>query len=390
MPVKAQTGFRFQFRDAEEEDWENFKTAFTESLDDINTIHTFGLRHLDDTTDEQFPTQLRHIDLNRVWSWYSKKMMKCAKDNLPGKVVGKSGVKPEAELSLLHIIRSCARLKKQASMFQKSPDGIQQETLNAIDTKLREQMDKYNLISPNPLPVLDERPHMTDESSVWKNWTRHIKYVWGKAINMLQTERALIQRSKIREAIDNRCEQMTLCTSKMLDSVLDRHRGKVVIDRVQQLVGNNTVNVQETEAVKEVVRKHFNEWHKERTVLSLDSSARWMSQYSPKEWIKEEWYDGLMDLPSVEEFEKVLHSVPKGKASGETGTSNELFTHQGKLGDYMLFQIICACLIQEEIPIAWKTGIIYCIPKAAEWSGNLAEEPYSQRSKLLCAQRDDD
>src|SRR5690606_87317 len=37
------------------------------------------------------------------------------------------------------------------------------------------------------------------------------------------------------------------------------------------------------------------------------------------------------------------------------------------------FQLIGACIVQEDMPMAWKTGILHSIPKAAEWSGNLAD-----------------
>ncbi|KAI8347151.1 hypothetical protein B0O80DRAFT_406415 [Mortierella sp. GBAus27b] len=66
---------------------------------------------------------------------------------------------------------------------------------------------------------------------------------WNLGIQALQTERAATVRTRMQEAIDNRCEQMKLCTSKMLGSILDRRRGKVVIDRVQKEVNGMVTNL---------------------------------------------------------------------------------------------------------------------------------------------------
>ncbi|KAF9140996.1 hypothetical protein BGX20_007445, partial [Mortierella sp. AD010] len=116
-PPKKATGFRFQFRDATKDQWEEFTKALTTELDDLDTLHQLGLRHPDDMI-EGPPVFLTDVDLNRVWEWYSKAVINNAKDTLPGKKVGRSGVKPASEMSLRHIIRACSQLKRIAKKVQ--------------------------------------------------------------------------------------------------------------------------------------------------------------------------------------------------------------------------------------------------------------------------------
>ncbi|KAI8351372.1 hypothetical protein B0O80DRAFT_500226 [Mortierella sp. GBAus27b] len=74
-----------------------------------------------------------------------------------------------------------------------------------------------------------------------------------------------------------------------------------------------------------------------------------------------------MERSSMVEFKAALRSTPRMKALGASGTTNELFLGRGEIGDYVLFQLLCAYLVQEDVALEWKTGIVYCIPKAVEW-----------------------
>ncbi|KAI7822883.1 hypothetical protein BC939DRAFT_172928 [Gamsiella multidivaricata] len=242
-----------------------------------------------------------------------------------------------------------------------------------MDNALRTQIDTYNEHAGAPVEAIAFPPTLTDKEETWTGWIRDIKKYWHDAIQFMQAERESIKRTKIKEAIDSRCDQMRGNPGKMLDSILDRHRGKVVIDRVQQTINGNVVSVKEGDQVKDTVKRHFNEWHGRREVQPLDDHPRWKAQYEPKEWIDPTWYNGLMDPPSMEELLAALKESPKAKAAGISGVANDLFLKQGGVGDYILFQLICACLLQEDVPFEWKTGIVYCIPKATEWSGSLAD-----------------
>ncbi|KAG0196189.1 hypothetical protein BGX28_010452 [Mortierella sp. GBA30] len=142
------------------------------------------------------------------------------------------------------------------------------------------------------------------------------------------------------EAIEKRCEQLKTATSKMLDKILDRTRGKVVIDRVQAVVDGISVNVMEPGAIKKHVMEWFHKWHGPRPSTTPEPGSRWAEQYEPRENIKAEWYQGMMDPPSLGEFENAVKDAPKHKAPGGSGTLNELFQHQGRVGSFVLMSRI--------------------------------------------------
>ncbi|KAG0352294.1 hypothetical protein BGZ54_002868, partial [Gamsiella multidivaricata] len=133
-----------------------------------------------------------------------------------------------------HIIRACGRLKRLAKRFRATlpnVDGTIWDTIQTMDNALRTQIDTYNEHAGAPVEAIAFPPTLTDKEETWTGWIRDIKKYWHDAIQFMQAERESIKRTKIKEAIDSRCDQMRGNPGKMLDSILDRHRGKVVIDR---------------------------------------------------------------------------------------------------------------------------------------------------------------
>ena len=53
----------------------------------------------------------------------------------------------------------------------------------------------------------------------------------------------------------------------------------------------------------------------------------WIQQYSPRPDINSNIYDDLMSEPTWEEWTSSIHSLPKGKATGPSGISNEMLQH---------------------------------------------------------------
>ncbi|KAF8953808.1 hypothetical protein BGZ46_003132, partial [Entomortierella lignicola] len=108
---KKPKGFRFKFRDTDKPQWEAFEEAVSGQLRDPEKMKEFGIKELwDDNADQM--GRLRKLDIEGAWRWYSSIIMECAKEHLPGRVVGRSGVKPESELSILHMIRVLSKIKQ--------------------------------------------------------------------------------------------------------------------------------------------------------------------------------------------------------------------------------------------------------------------------------------
>ncbi|KAG0312980.1 hypothetical protein BG000_006055, partial [Podila horticola] len=102
-------GFRFTFREAGMDEFGEFCKNLTQQLekskDELKAIGllTFSGK-VDEEEQDQFDVvQLQGINLERGWTIYSKAVMKAAKATIPGKKVGRSGIKPAAELSAHHL-----------------------------------------------------------------------------------------------------------------------------------------------------------------------------------------------------------------------------------------------------------------------------------------------
>lgn len=391
---KKPTGFRFLFQDTEEDDYESFdhnlSRAIKENKDEWSALGVQMSNDKDQTMDDGTVEKdrmaevkevtlkeesLLDLDLEQSWTKYSKMVMKAAKENIPGKKVGRSGMKPAAELSAHHLIRSLSRIKQKVGKLKNGDltSENMQDTLKMEWQKYNDQAEKFNETAELKAEVLGRIPDReTATQQEWSDAHRGVTKWWREALTLLQAVKDTNTQSRIREHIEKHCAQLKTATGKMLDKVLGRSRGKVVIDRVQVEVNGDIVNALEPRRIKDHVQDWFNRWHGPRPSRSL-AGTRWEKQYAPIEWVQEEWYDGLMAIPLPSEFEAAVTESPKHKAPGSSGISNELFKNQGKHGKYILYQIVSACIVQQDMPREWKTGIIYCIPKAPEWSGNMAE-----------------
>ncbi|KAG0075037.1 hypothetical protein BGZ93_004339, partial [Podila epicladia] len=95
-------------------------------------------------------------------------------------------------------------------------------------------------------------------------------------------------------------------------------------------VNGAVINAMEPQNIKKHVRDWFNEWHGPRPSKPLELGSRWEKQYRPIETIQDEWYAGLMTVPTISEFTSVVNETPKHKAPGSSGVSNDLFQKQGR------------------------------------------------------------
>src|SRR5205823_11333452 len=122
-----------------------------------------------------------------------------------------------------------------------------------------------------------------------------------------------------------RCDNHITNPKSMINSILERHRRRVTIDRV--LVSNNDDNSQtlitDQDEIKVHVNAHFQQvagGAQPRQILS----PRWAAQYSPIARINEQWYDRIMDPPSIDEWSNIITHLANGKAPGPSGVFNEM------------------------------------------------------------------
>ena len=148
----------------------------------------------------------------------------------------------------------------------------------------------------------------------------------------------------------------------MISSILNRHTGKIVIDRLE--VDNDLIT--EPESVRFHTAKHF------QTCVGAPTTDgtipdEWKNDYLPINSINDLIYDRLMDPPSFSEWYDFIANAPANKAPGPSQLSYDLMKHLGPLALDILHQLTCACFRLSIIPTGWKRAAIYPIPKPTAW-----------------------
>ncbi|KAG0242324.1 hypothetical protein BG011_003350, partial [Mortierella polycephala] len=106
-----QAGFRFSWRETTSEHWTEFSEMVTTAVElHKERLAEQGLlTHEGMDQDRDRKVELRQVKLEAGWRIFSSLVMDSARATIPGKKVGRSGVKPSKEITLLHLTRSLAR-----------------------------------------------------------------------------------------------------------------------------------------------------------------------------------------------------------------------------------------------------------------------------------------
>ena len=371
-------GVRFKFKSVTDEQWEEFRNETEIQLAQLSHDGTVGLQPFTSSDEKVSIATFKKLKVELAWNRFARIVYKGAEKALPKKMAGRKDSKPEEEMALKYVVRAAASVYKTASKIWRTDQAWRQRTLvEQLDRERKhfnEMRERLNDTQPNQNLVdrLEKPPEADAEDVVWRLWRSVVKRQWRESLGVLMILRKIESPKKIKEAIEKRNELMTTETGKVLDSILGRGSGKVVLDRIQIEENGNTTTETDPKKVKERVVEWFNEWYKPRPAQPLDD-RRWKEQYQPQKDIDEEWYDRLMDAPTRQEFDEATGKAPKLKAPGLSGITNEILQQLGEVGDFILYQMVGAGIVQGDLPTAWKTGLLYCIPKTSEWSGNMAE-----------------
>ncbi|KAI7824305.1 hypothetical protein BC939DRAFT_476727 [Gamsiella multidivaricata] len=178
IKYKKPKGFRFSFRDTGKLEWTAFKEALDDLLSDKEKMRELGLKEPTEDNDTNTLEDLHKVDVERAWRWYSKNMLQCAKDTLPGKIVGRSGMKPESDLSALHLVRDLGRIKQLAKSITERRQIDLEDDARA---RLMEEHVKFNQHAAwwrdkmkTPMEDLEAVPGWHDAEEIWEEWVTSV------------------------------------------------------------------------------------------------------------------------------------------------------------------------------------------------------------------------
>ncbi|PKY31715.1 hypothetical protein RhiirB3_449461 [Rhizophagus irregularis] len=115
-----------------------------------------------------------------------------------------------------------------------------------------------------------------------------------------------------------------------------------------------------------------------------DLPERWSNAYAPLADVSPAIFDSLMDPPTLDEWSSTISSMPNDKASGPSMISYEMLKHLGPSASTLLFNLICACLSEANIPDLWRQATVFPIPKPHEWKCQLKNTRPITLLEVIC------
>src|SRR5260364_289177 len=87
--------------------------------------------------------------------------------------------------------------------------------------------------------------------------------------------------------------------------------------------------------------------------------------------IEEEWYNQVSNKITLAEWEHALSTTRNNSAPGISGIKYPILKHIGKFTKQFCIDLMSKCLTSGKIPLKWKLGLLYPIPKKEEWNFDL-------------------
>ncbi|RGB27914.1 hypothetical protein C1646_768497 [Rhizophagus diaphanus] len=153
----------------------------------------------------------------------------------------------------------------------------------------------------------------------------------------------LYKEEQIKYYIDKRYKELQDNKKHMLDSILNKKRKKITLDKVLIEKDGKKVN------------------------NGIIMNDRWQRQYVPKNDIDNEWYNTAVKEITEEEWKDTIQELAKDKVADLSKVSNEELRHLGINIMALTLKLANMCLQIGDILGEWREALLYPIPKTMKW-----------------------
>ena len=216
---------------------------------------------------------------------------------------------------------------------------------------------KHNFQIPPP-------PHHPDEFSNWLNSTKPFLKTIYHARNLENSQHLC---NHISQAIQRRQEKLLTQPTKMINSILNRHKDPV---HFHNITTTNQVITDPT-LIKQHISHHFEQWTHHQPYNQTIFDQYWSQEYTPISTINPSWYNSILQPITLEEVQNTISQLPNNKACGPSGISYEMLKHIGPNMLQAITSLLNRCIQSQNIPKQWKDSRIYPISKKPQFDGNL-------------------
>ena len=338
------------------EKWNNFRDSTNKNL--LN-------RPIDDYRRGVIQTT---ANINDLWSHIRDSIIQAAKDNIPCRNIANTNVirRPEDLIEIYRVLKRLQRIYRKLKHKTLSTYSEWCET-QSLWREERRLIRRYAISHQYDCAALSGIIHEHNIEEIRKSLHGFIQALIVKA-NFGERQH---KKNSVNEAIKRRCEDLEKRQSRMLDSILDRDKRKIIIDKViTKDENNNTVLLTEAEEIKRKTAHHF------QNVAGSKNSIKkipqeWQSSYKPDTNIDKDIFRHSNRPIKIDEWLETVHESSSGSASGPSGITYEMVKHLHQDVHEMIIKLINATLKFEFIPEQWKQGNVYPIPKPHEWQCDL-------------------
>jgi hypothetical protein len=329
-------------------------TKFSEKTDAL--INSCSLRTLKNDT------PFTQSNLNLYWDLLQECIMKAADKTIPSRLS-----KGHHHLNRSHLLSKLYKNIRFLYKFKKLVKSIISVSLPSTNWPV--MADRfYNLLSEFGFNFV--RLPTSPQIFLIRSLTTYINQLLAATLVKAKLHEHEHKLKAIQQAIDKRLENYSTSPSNMIDSVLERSKKTIILDRCFDNSSSSRDLLTDEKQVKTEVAHHFQmaagSSH-ENVIIDDD----WISSYQPINGIDVSVYNDLMLPPSADEWYNIISSLPDGKAPGPSKVSNEMLKHLGDTSRRILWYIICGCLRLSSLPHRWNHAFIYPIPKPKPWEYDL-------------------
>jgi len=158
----------------------------------------------------------------------------------------------------------------------------------------------------------------------------------------------------------------------MLSSLLERSSNKIRLDRVIVESEEELVLFIEEEEVQQEVKTHFMKQFRKRQLDNSKFTSKWIKAYRPIDEINEKIYSTISEEVTEQEWQEVLRGIKSKSAPGTSGISYPLIKKTSNIARLVFIALASKCIQKGDIPVKWKIGQLYPIPKGENWNYNLS------------------
>jgi len=263
-------------------------------------------------------------NLNIIWTKLKELLVHTANKTVPKHNVSPNQIIPKPK----QLVDSYTAIKTlNAILLQFRSKLIDQQIWPKGATWAQQQEQIRTIITAQKLDPID-LPDLLCTSNI-RPTKRILLRVYKTIYKKAHYEQRQLEQARITHNIKLRCLQYDGHLTQMIDSLLNRTKRTIVLDRllVKDPVHGNML-ITDATTIKKLAADHY-QTYAIPTSAPKPMNDRWTAQYAPKADINPIWYQAVMDPPTWDEWNNAVQSMPNGKACGPSNLHNEFFKHAG-------------------------------------------------------------